>query len=195
MIFFVRHMWSKKSTWIFEGKIHCMSFFLCTSYVFLGVVTCHRHLTIPWGYLPFADELDDPTEVCTAVLKDPLEQLGLGSTGWISDGLDPGNPTVLLGGWIHTIAIFSWYLCVYYYIFSIYLLNIYDCYHVFLIHLSLLHIHICRLFALFWLFYFSHHCYYILSLEYLLYSESLHIGCPPQNTFATFASQKDIRKA
>lgn len=24
------------------------------------------------GYLPFADELDDPTEVCTAVLKDPL---------------------------------------------------------------------------------------------------------------------------
>ncbi|CAK8993225.1 cGMP-dependent protein kinase [Durusdinium trenchii] len=25
------------------------------------------------GYLPFADELDDPTEVCTAVLKDPLE--------------------------------------------------------------------------------------------------------------------------
>ncbi|CAE7949278.1 pkaC, partial [Symbiodinium sp. KB8] len=25
------------------------------------------------GYLPFADELDDPTEVCTAVLKDPLD--------------------------------------------------------------------------------------------------------------------------
>jgi len=25
------------------------------------------------GYLPFADELDDPTEVCTAVLKDPLQ--------------------------------------------------------------------------------------------------------------------------
>merc|ERR1740123_2520023 len=24
------------------------------------------------GYLPFADELDDPTEVCTAVLKDPV---------------------------------------------------------------------------------------------------------------------------
>jgi len=24
------------------------------------------------GYLPFADELDDPTEVCTSVLKDPL---------------------------------------------------------------------------------------------------------------------------
>mmetsp|Transcript_56661 Transcript_56661/g.147596 ORF Transcript_56661/g.147596 Transcript_56661/m.147596 type:complete len:234 (+) Transcript_56661:2-703(+) len=24
------------------------------------------------GYLPFADDLDDPTEVCTAVLKDPL---------------------------------------------------------------------------------------------------------------------------
>mmetsp|Transcript_99066 Transcript_99066/g.170658 ORF Transcript_99066/g.170658 Transcript_99066/m.170658 type:complete len:123 (+) Transcript_99066:2-370(+) len=24
------------------------------------------------GYLPFADELDEPTEVCTAVLKDPL---------------------------------------------------------------------------------------------------------------------------
>lgn len=24
------------------------------------------------GYLPFADELDDPTEVCTAVLKDPI---------------------------------------------------------------------------------------------------------------------------
>ena len=22
------------------------------------------------GYLPFADDLDDPTEVCTAVLKD-----------------------------------------------------------------------------------------------------------------------------
>lgn len=25
------------------------------------------------GYLPFADDLDDPTEVCTAVLKDPLQ--------------------------------------------------------------------------------------------------------------------------
>jgi len=25
------------------------------------------------GYLPFADELDEPTEVCTAVLKDPLQ--------------------------------------------------------------------------------------------------------------------------
>ena len=24
------------------------------------------------GYLPFADDLDDPTEVCTAVLKDQL---------------------------------------------------------------------------------------------------------------------------
>merc|ERR1712228_1134531 len=24
------------------------------------------------GYLPFADELDDPTEVCTAVLKEPV---------------------------------------------------------------------------------------------------------------------------
>merc|ERR1719337_364529 len=24
------------------------------------------------GYLPFADELDEPTEVCTAVLRDPL---------------------------------------------------------------------------------------------------------------------------
>lgn len=30
------------------------------------------------GYLPFADELDDPTEVCTAVLKDPLESRGDG---------------------------------------------------------------------------------------------------------------------
>lgn len=78
--------------------IACL-FFWCTSCVFLGVVTCHRHLTIPWGYLPFADELDDPTEVCTAVLKDPLEQLG-SSIGWIRDGLEPGNATVLLGGWI-----------------------------------------------------------------------------------------------
>jgi cGMP-dependent protein kinase len=25
------------------------------------------------GYLPFADELDEPTEVCTAVLRDPLQ--------------------------------------------------------------------------------------------------------------------------
>jgi hypothetical protein len=33
------------------------------------------------GYLPFADELDDPTEVCTAVLQDPLELLKE-SEGW-----------------------------------------------------------------------------------------------------------------
>lgn len=172
--------------------IACL-FLLCTSCVFLGVVTCHRHLTIPWGYLPFADELDDPTEVCTAVLKDPLEQLG-SSIGWISDGLEPGNATVLLGGWIHTNANCSWYLCVCYYICSIYLLNVlwlvswlFDtC--IIIMH-SYLHI-ICIV-----LIVFSHHCYYILSLDYLLYSESLHIGCPPQNAFATFASQKDIRKA
>merc|ERR1711957_212796 len=34
----------------------------------LGVM----HFEFVCGYLPFADELDDPTEVCTAVLKDQL---------------------------------------------------------------------------------------------------------------------------
>merc|ERR1719408_506151 len=34
----------------------------------LGVM----HYEFVCGYLPFADELDDPTEVCTAVLKDSL---------------------------------------------------------------------------------------------------------------------------
>merc|ERR1740123_2685536 len=34
----------------------------------LGVM----HFEFVCGYLPFADELDDPTEVCTSVLKDPL---------------------------------------------------------------------------------------------------------------------------
>jgi len=34
----------------------------------LGVM----HFEFVCGYLPFADELDDPTEVCTAVLKDPV---------------------------------------------------------------------------------------------------------------------------
>lgn len=124
--------------------IPCLFFFWCTSCVFLGVVTCHRHLTIPWGYLPFADELDDPTEVCTAVLKDPLEQLG-GSIGWISDGLEPGNPTVLLGGWIHTIADVSWYLmCLLLYIFDIFVecLWLVSCFFD-TVHLLMIIIHSC----------------------------------------------------